>query len=207
MYNKTNTPRPAQSFGAVQETFRYNLAKGFNNGDQFTIVEDMPKSKPIRTEIGEPMKTKDGRTFEPMSYLIRVVSKGYEADMLVYPKLLPGLAILCPKGLANFKGTTFIFDGYNWAFLGIEGTTNMRAAPDARQPNLSEPAPQEDFGLKNIRQMLADIKTVTKLGVSVKVDQVTKIADSIAPGKALDMIKRAKEEGFMYEKDGVYIVV
>ena len=32
MYNKTNTPRPAQSFGAVQETFRYNLAKGFNTG-------------------------------------------------------------------------------------------------------------------------------------------------------------------------------
>jgi len=55
--------------------------------------------------------------------------------------------------------------------------------------------------------MLNDIKTVAKLGVSVKTDQVTKICDTIAPGKALDMIKRAKEEGFMYEKDGVYVVV
>ena len=207
MYNKTNTPRPAQSFGAVQETFRYNLAKGFNPGDQFTIVEDMPKSKPIRSEIGETIKTKDGRSFEPMSYLIRVVSRGYEADMLVYPKLLSGLAILCPKGLANFKGCTFLLDGCNWVYMGIEGTTSQKAALDARQPDLSAPKPAEDFGLNSIRQMLNDINTVTKLGVSVKIDQVTKICDIIAPGKALDMIKRAKEEGFMYEKDGVYIVV
>lgn len=207
MYNKPNTPRPAQSFGAVQETFRYNLAKGFNPGDQFTIVEDMPKSKPIRMETNE-MKTKDGsRTFQSETYLIRVTSKGYEADMLVYPKLLSGIAILCPKGLANFKGCTFLLDGYTWVYMGIEGTTSQRAAPDARQPDISEPAPQEDFGLKSIRQMLSDIKTVTKLGVAVKVDQVTKICDTIAPGKALDMIKRAKEEGFMYEKEGVYVVV
>ena len=207
MYNsKTNTPRPAQSFGAVQETFRYNLAKGFNTGDQFTIVEDMPKSKPIRFEVGEG-KAKDGHTFESKTYIIRVVSKGYEADMLVYPKLLPTLAILCPKGLENFKGCTFLLDGYNWVYMGIEGTTSQKAAPDARQPDLTAPATAEDFGLKNIRQMLSDIKTVTKLGMTVKIDQLTKICDVIVPGKALDMIKRAKEEGFMYEKDGVYVVV
>ena len=94
--------------------------------------------------------------------------------------------------------------GYIWV---SKARHTARAAPDTRQPDLSEPAPQEDFGLKNIRQMLSDVKTMTRVGVPVKIDQMTKIADTIAPGKALDMIKRAKEEGFMYEKDGVYIVV
>ena len=207
MYNnKQNTPRPAVSFGGTQETFRYNLAKSFNTGDQFTIVEDMPKSKPIRFEVGEG-KAKDGHTFESKTYLIRVVSKGYEADMTVYPKLLPTLAILCPKGMENFKGCTFLLDGYSWVYMGIEGTTSQRAAPDARQPDLSAPNPTEDFGLNNIRQMLNDVKTMTRVGVTVKFDQMTKIADTIAPGKAPDMIKRAKEEGFMYEKDGVFVVV
>jgi len=117
MIPQNNTPRPA-SFGSVQETFRYRL-RNLVSGDQFTIVEDMPRNKQIRFEMGKG-KAKDGREFDSKTYIIRVVLRGYEADMEVYEKELPKLAVLCPKGLENFKGCTFVFDGYNWAFLGIE---------------------------------------------------------------------------------------
>src|SRR3972149_7130660 len=108
MIPQNNTPRPAQSFGSVQETFRYRL-KNFTSGEQFSIVEDMPRSKPIRLETKMMKSQKDGRDFESKTYIIRITSKGYEADLEVYEKELPRLAVLCPKNLENFRGCTFVF--------------------------------------------------------------------------------------------------
>jgi len=218
MYNQPNNQiRPAQSFGSVQEEFKYNLAKGFSPGDQFTIVEDMPRSKPLRFEIGEgQFKEKDGTTrkFESKSYLIRVISRGYEADMLVYPKLLSKLAVLCPKGLENFKGATFVYDGYNWAYIGIETPSQpisniSQAMRDPRQPDLNPPAPQQDQAETFIKTMVKDMEYLKKVNspeyqITTKV--LMNIAESITPGKALDLITAAKTRGYIIESAGVYRV-
>lgn len=210
MYNQNNNqPKPAQSFGSAQESFKFNLAKGFNSGEQFTIIEDLPKTKPLRTEIGEG-KSKDGRIFESKTYLIRVVSRGVEADIRIYPKLLPGIAALCPKGLENFKGATFIFDGLNWSFLGIENTTNTQAPisnishamRDPRQPDLNPLPPQQDQRDVFVGKLIEGIKAINMIGTDVFGSDVLKMASKIAPGKEVEIVGYAKTKGLIHESDG-----
>jgi len=212
MYNQNNnTPRPAQSFGSVQETFRYNLARGFNSGDQFTIVEDMPKNKPIRFETGEA-QDKTGRKFESKKHLIRVVSRGYEADMVVYPKLLPGLAVLCPKGLENFKGATFVFDGINWAYMGIESTTQppitsvSSAMRDPRQPDLNPTPPQADQKDVAVNKLAEKISEYNMLGIEITTKMVMTISEKLLPNDAVGLMGYAKSKGMISETEGKWKV-
>jgi len=202
---QTNTINTAQSLGSVQESFRYRFSgkrSTFISGDQFTISEDMPRSKPIRFEIGEG--TKDGRTFESKTYLIRVKSKGYEADMEIYGRDLPGLSILCPIDLANFRGATFVFNGNNWAFLGIDAPAQQTRDP--RQPDLNPPNSQVDQAKMSIDKLIGDMKTVSKLGITLDAKQMMTIADTITPGHALELITNAKQLGYIIESAGVYRV-
>jgi hypothetical protein len=203
-YQTNSAPKPPQTLGNIQNNYVFRLSQFIGN-DQITIVEDLPKNRPVRQVTKKSSKGNDYTV-----YLLKVDFNGFVCDMELFGHELNTIAVACPKGTENFKDITLVHNGRAFVYLSTAfPLASAGTSRDARQPDLSVPVqePVEDFGLKNIRQMLADIKTVTKLGVSVKVDQVTKIADIIAPGKALDMIKRAKEEGFMYEKDGVYIVV
>jgi len=202
MVPQNNTPRPAQSFGSVQETFRYRL-RAFVSGDQFSIVEDMPRSKPIRCEK-EMKKGKDGRDFESKTYIIRVTSKGYEADLEIYEKELPRIAVLCPKDLTNFKGATFVFDGYNWAYMGIETTQTPisdigQAMRDPRQPDLNPAQDQRDIF---VAKLAASIQTLEGLGNKVDASVVMKICDNITPGKGMDLFAYAKGKGAISETNG-----
>jgi len=202
-----NTPQRPASFGSVQETFRYRL-RNFVSGDQFTIVEDMPRSKQIRFEMGKG-KAKDGREFDSKTYIIRVVLRGYEADMEVYEKELPKLAVLCPKGLENFKGCTFVFDGYNWAFLGIEtpqapiSNISQAMTRDPRQPDLNPVPDQRDLFLT---KLITGITTLEALGNKVDAAVIMKICENMTPGKALDLFQYAKTKGAISEVDGTWKV-
>ena len=201
MYQQNNTPKPAQSFGSVQETFRYRL-RAFNQGEQFSIVEDMPRSKPIRFEK-ETKKGRDGRDFESKTYLIRVVSRGYEADLEIYEKDLPGLAVLCPKGLENFKGATFVFDGNNWAYMGQETPQQpISSVSQAMAP--TQPQDQRDEFLARV---IKNIDLYTSLGSKADAAIVMKMCELITPGKALDLFQYAKTKGAIIETNGEYKTV
>jgi len=207
-----NTPRPARSFGSVQETFRYRFAN-FNSGDQFTIVEDMPRSKPVRLETKRLAGEKNGRKydFEAETYLIKVVSRGYEADIELKPSELMTLATLCPKGLENFKGATFVYDGYNWAYMGIETpqapiSNISQAMPprDPRQPDLNPAPDQRDLF---VTKLTTGMTTLEALGNKVDASVVMKICDNITPGKGIDLFQYAKGKGAIREDAGVWRVV
>jgi len=212
MINQPNTPqRSAQSFGSVQENFKYRLAN-FNSGDQFTIVEDMPRNKPIRLETKRMTGEKNGRKydFDAETYLIKVVSRGYEAFIELKPKELMTIATLCPKGLENFKGATFVYDGYNWSFLGIEtpqtpiSSISQAMAPrDPRQPDLTPPQDQRDLF---VIKLANSIQTLSEYGNKMDAAAVMSICEKITPGKAMDLFAYAKGKGAISEADGVYKV-
>lgn len=205
----TNTPRLAKSFGSVQDNFRYRMAT-FNSGGQFTIVEDMPRSKPIRLEINRKIGEKDGRKydFDAQTYLIKIVSRGYEADIELKPKELMNLSTLCPKGLDNFKGATFVFDGYNWAYMGIETPQTpisniAQAMRDPRQPDLNLVPDQRDLF---VQKLTTGITTLEALGNKVDAALVMKICDNITPGKGMDLFAYAKGKGAISEENGAWKV-
>lgn len=200
MYNKPNTPQLAASFGSVQETFRYRL-KNFGSGEQFSITEDMPKSKPIRFE-SKTMKGRNG-DFESKTFLIRVISRGIEADIEIYEKELPKLAILCPKGTENFKGSTFVFDGYNWAYMGVEAIQTPQRDP--RQPDLNGPTQPDQRDLF-LAKLVLSIQTLGEYGNKMDAAAVMSICEKITPGKALDLFQYGKVKGAFHEENGVYKV-
>ncbi len=211
MANQPNTPRPAQSFGSVQETFRYRMSN-FVSGDQFSIIEDMPRSKPVRLETKRMAGEKNGRKydFDAQTYLIRVVSRGYEADVELKPKDFMTLATLCPKGLENFRGTTFVFDGYKWAYMGIETTqtpiSNISQAMtprDPRQPDLNPAPDQRDLF---VTKLTTGMTTLEGLGNKVDAALVMKICDNITLGKGMDLFKYAKDQGKIREDNGTWKV-
>jgi hypothetical protein len=188
--------------------------ENFKSGDQFSIIEDMPRKKPIRFEMNHLAGEKNGRKydFDAKTNLIRITKNGYEADLELKPRDVPMFAILCPMGLENFKGATFVFDGYNWAYLGIE-TSNSNQPPisqvsqamrDPRQPDLNAPVDQIT---KNLETMVADITkmyAVNSPEYKIDIKILTNVANSILPGKALDLISAAKAQGYIFEQDGAY---
>ena len=207
MYNQTNTPKPAASFGSVQETYKHRL-DNFKSGDQITIVEDMPKGKPIRMESKRITGEKNGRKydFDAHTYLIRISNRGYEADLELKPRDLPMLAILCPKGTENFKGSTFVFDGYNWAYMGVETTTTqapIRNISDAMAPTYPKPSDQKD---KFVQMLASKIQMATEIGMPVDESKAISFADKISPGNGIDLIRAAKDAGYIYEQNGVFKV-
>jgi hypothetical protein len=205
MIPQNNTPRPSRSFGSVQETFRYRISN-FNSGEQFTIVEDMPRSKPVRLETKRMAGEKNGRKydFDAETYLIKVVSRGYEADIELKPKELMVVATLCPKGLENFKGATFVFDGYNWSFMGIETPhtpiSNIgQAMRDPRQPDLNPAPDQRDLYTQKLTN---SIQTLSEYGNKMDSAAVMSICEKITPGKAMDLFAYAKGKGTISETNG-----
>ncbi len=217
MYNQDNKqPQKPQSFGNVQETYKYRL-NNFKSGDQFTIVEDMPKNKPIRLETKRLVGEKNGKKydFDAKTYLIRISNRGYEADIELKPHDIPMFAILCPKGLDNFKGATFVFDGYNWSFMGIETPQSNQtpinnissAMRDPRQPDLSAPTQPEDQRDVYAKTLVSRIQVLNDMGTDAFMSDVLKLASKICPGKEVDIVGYTKSKGLISEKEGGVVKV
>jgi len=99
-----NQQKPAPTLGGVQQNFQYRL-RNFIINDQFTIVEDLPRTKPIRQAI------RAGQKGQYNVFLIRISSNAFEADLELFEGELNNLAIACPKDTQNFKGITLAYDG------------------------------------------------------------------------------------------------
>jgi len=193
-----NQQKPAPTLGGVQQNFQYRL-RNFIINDQFTIVEDLPRTKPIRQAI------RAGQKGQYNVFLIRISSNAFEADLELFEGELNNLAIACPKDTQNFKGITLAFDGRKWVYVCGE-TTPIR---DARQPDLTPPATPQDQTKTFIEAMIKDMEYLKKVNspeyqITTKV--LMNIAESITPGKALDIITAAKTQGYIIESAGVYRV-
>jgi len=108
--------------------------------------------------------------------------------------------------MMNFKGCTFIHDGYNWAYLGIEtpqtpisNISQAMTPRDPRQPDLNPSNHQKDIF---VEKLTAGITTLAALGNKVDSAVVMKICENITPGKALDLFQYAKGKGAISETNG-----
>lgn len=222
MYNQNNNQaKPAASFGSVQENYKYEFSgkyPSFKSGDEFTITEDLPRSKTIRFEIGEGIKKNaDGteRKFESKTYLIRVICRGYEADMKIWGKDLPKLATLCPKGLDNFKGCTFSFDGYNWSYIGNNATPSAPTTPissisqamSARIPEPTEQVISTNDQINTFAAQLADKIKFAQEFKKIYGSDIQTWADKITPNNGKALVEYAKRQGLIVEEEGIFKVV
>jgi len=195
--------KAAPTFGGVQQNFQYRL-RNFIINDQFTIVEDLPRTKPIR------QAQKAGSKGQYTVFLIRISSNNFEADLELFEGELNNLAIACPKDTQNFKGITLAFDGRKWVYICSD------APSDPRQPNLypnpqtspiSQPQQSTDQKSLFMAKMIGSMRALESVGVPCDISKLTLMCESISPGNALQLISTAKGEGRICEKDGKYVVV
>jgi hypothetical protein len=207
MYPTQNQPpKPPQTLGDMQTHYAFRMSQ-FINGDQITIVEDLPKNKPVRENRKKSQKGNDYTV-----YLIRINANGFEADLEMFAVELNNLAIACPKGTDNFKGIVLVHNGRTFTYLmGNMPTPQAAIIPDRRQPDLyASPAPVEapvDQSKAFIVKMVNGMEYMKKVyspeyRITTKV--LMTIAESITPGKALELIANAKAQGYITESDGVY---
>lgn len=201
--NQVQQPKPPQTFGNIQNTYVFRLSQ-FINGDQITIVEDLHKNKPIREAKKHSLKGNDYTV-----YLIRINSNGFEADLELFVFELSALAMACPKGTENLKGMVLIHNGRSFTYLmGNMPIPEISVIPDRRQPDLNPPSQPVDQVKADIDKMCADMKSMYAVNSSeykIDIKVLTNVANSILPGKALDLIQAAKTQGAIYEQPiGVY---
>lgn len=184
---------PSQTMGAIRTNFRFKLF-GMRANDQFTIVEDLPENKRVRSEI---RNAKDSQRPYPV-YFIKVLMNGFEADLEMLEGELSKIAIAVPKDIKNFKGVTLGFDGYKWVYVCQDMPTPGQPEP---QPNVYENL-QDAF----LRRMVDSIKALNMIGTQVTIDALIKMCETITPGDALGLIAAGKSKGLIYEQAGVYKV-
>lgn len=185
-----NQAKPAPTLASIQREFTYSLF-GFRVNDQFTIVEDLPATKPIKqiTKIAN----KTGKPYQV--FVIRITSNNFEANLELFETELNKIAIACPKDITNFKGVTLAFDGQRWVYVSQDTNT-------PGQPQLDANVPLNANAINN--KIVADIQSLNKVGVQVDIKVLTNICDAIQPGKALELIQAAKTGGYIVESNGIY---
>jgi len=193
-----NQQKPAPTLGGVQQNFQYRL-RNFIINDQFTIIEDLPRTKPIRQAI------RAGAKGQYNVFLIRISSNAFEADLELFEGELNNLAIACPKDTQNFKGITLAYDGRKWVYVGGEMPIPRDPMLDKR-PDLNPPADQTETFIKSLVKDMEYLKKVNSPEYQVTTKVLMNIAESITPGKALDLITNAKSQGYIIESAGVYRV-
>lgn len=195
MFNQNQqVAKPPQTLGNMQNNYVFRLSQ-FINGDQITIVEDLPKNKPVR----EVRKT--SAKGNPYSvYLIRINSNGFEADLELFAGELNNLAVACPKGTENFKGIVLVHNGRSFTYL--MGNMPPPTISDSRQPDLNPVPPQEDQRDAFARTLITRIQIVNDMGTDVFMSDVLKLASKICPGKEVEIVGYIKAKGLITEKEG-----
>jgi hypothetical protein len=188
-------PEPALSLGEIQQTFTFKL-RNFKYGDQFTIIEDLPRAKKCRQVVKKAMKTGQPYTVNA----IRVSHNSFEADLELFGEELALIAVACPKDTINFKGIALSFDGQKWICVS-SNTQDMGFQPNMP---LNKPVDQRDA---QVNQLVAFIKAQNFVDMPVTYPILQKVADKISPNNAVDLIGYAKTQGAIYEKDGNYKAV
>lgn len=193
-----NQAKPAPTFAGVQQNFVYRLRQFIIN-DQFTIIEDLPRTKPIRQAF------RAGTKGQYTVFLIRISSGGFEADLELFEGELNYLAIACPKTTQNFKGATLAYVGRRLVYVCGEMPAPLQS--DSRQPDLNpptEPADQRDVFVKSL---ITRIQVLNDMGTDAFMSDVLKLASKICPGKEVDIVGYAKTKGMLKEIEGGVIKV
>lgn len=197
-YPQPNTQKPAPTFGSIQREFAYTLYN-FRVNDQFTIVEDLPSTKPIRqiTKIAN----KTGKPYQV--FVIRITSNNFEANLELYESELNKIAIACPKDITNFKGVTLAFDGQKWVYVCQDTNTpgTGQSAP------ISQPQQPQNQKSLFLTKMIGSMRALESVGVPVDAAKLTKMCDAMSPGNALELIAAAKSQGLIVESQGIFRVI
>lgn len=183
----TPQQKPAPTMGSLQQSFVFRFRQFLIN-DQFTIIEDLPVTKPVRQVTRQSAKG-----FNYSVFLMKISSGGVEADLEMMDHELTAIAIACPKDTKNFKGITLAFDGRRWVYICSDTNAQQNAPTTQFQPQGSN---------TDIEKLVTGIKAINSIGTDVLMSDLIKMADKITPGKALDLIQAAKAGGYVYEKDG-----
>lgn len=192
----TPTP-PAPTLGSIRQNFAFRLF-GMRQGDQFTIIEDLPETKRIRSVIRQAQKS--GKDY-PV-FLIRISMNGFEADLELMETELSQLAIAVPREIKNYKGVTLANNGSRWEYV-CQTTESMN---DGFKPPITQPVSPEAQKDAFLRKMCEDMTTLNKIGTSITPEVMLKIADAITPGDAMGLIAAAKTKGLIFEQAGVFKV-
>ena len=158
----------------------------------FEITEDIPPTKKFRM-VKVTGETKAGVKFESDKFAFKVQSGLIEKDLALTKHELQSLILLIPPGWNNLKGTTFKCDGMQIEYV----CTNNTGAPQAPAQQ-SQQADQRDAQVARLKEA---ITFSASLGTPVVIQILTKIAENVAPGKALDLIMYAKTKGEITEGD------
>lgn len=199
--NKAFTPQsPAQLKREYMET-PFWFSK-FQPGSQLTIVEDLPRNKPMRFEMRPSNKGGPAYAVNLIKITDGFVSKDVELSKTNAQLLFSGL----PDSIENLRGCTFANDAGRWVFVA------QSDMGQSFQQN-AQKSPKDASGQTNTNQVdglylkLAQSVTLcTTIGQKTTKDVVVQIARNIVqPGQDVEaFIHAAKMAGWLVERDGVY---
>lgn len=201
----------SESIMQLKKDFVFRLSQFIINKGQFTIVEDLPATKPIRMENKKTLKpsprTGQFGTYEV--YLIKIAADGYEANLEMFKTELTHLAIAFPDGLSNYKGVTLAHDGSHWVYVcGGNGDPSFQPnAQNTPKSPVNAPGQQNTTQIDGLYLKLAQAVTLCQtIGQKTTKDNVIQVARNIvAPGQDVEaFVQAAKMAGWLVERDGVY---
>ena len=191
--NKFVPKSPEQYRKEYMET-PFWIAK-FGPGSQFTIVEDLPRNKPLRYYMKPSQRGGPAYASNLVKITDGIVTKDLELSMTNAQLLF--IALPGPEVVQNLKGCTFANENGKWVFVG-------QTTPDMTLNNPASNATEAPTTIGNMVKMLHQaIEANVNAGIKNTPDAVIKIADKIKPGDALGLIAAAKEAGWICEVGGI----
>ena len=191
--NKFVPKSPEQYRKEYMET-PFWIAK-FGPGSQFTIVEDLPRNKPLRYYMKPSQRGGPAYASNLVKITDGIVTKDLELSMTNAQLLF--IALPGPEVVQNLKGCTFANENGKWVFVG-------QTTPDMALNNPASNATEAPTTIGNMVKMLHQaIEGNVNAGIKNTPAEVIKLADKIKPGDALGLINAAKEQGWICEVGGV----
>ncbi|MCZ7362868.1 MAG: hypothetical protein O8C58_05995 [Candidatus Methanoperedens sp.] len=174
-------------------------------GKQFTITEDLPKTKIIRETQAKAQKTGKPYTL----YLIKVQEGIFEKDIQLYESDLETLFMKMPTSLVNYKGATLTLSNDPvspvMTYIGQVTDDMNENFPKPTQSPTNTPGPHNDQTEDKYRELAQAITFSQKIGIQTTKDKVLQIAVNIVPGQDAEaFIHGAKMAGWIVERDHIF---
>jgi len=197
--NKAFVPQsPAQLKKEYMETpFWFSM---FGPGSQITIVEDLPRNKPMRFYM-KPDTKRGGPAYA--SNLIKITDGFSEKDLDLSKTSAQRLFLNLPDNIQNLKGCTFANDNGRWIFVAQTDTSLNSGFP---QPTRAPEHEQSTLDLR-IRALKEAMSLTASLGTKIDSKIMIVLAERFEPGNALGLIGSAKNSGQIMEKEGTFYTV
>ena len=210
MYTEQRIAQPALSMAQVRKDFTFRMSNFVASHGQFTIVEDMPITKPVRTTKKQSQK---GNTYDV--YMIKVDVDGFVGDLEMFKGELQQLAIVMPADLVNYKGVTLVHDGTRWTAYPPQTATipNTTSVPAPVSTTVTIPAAvpkapaYEDQASKYATQLHTMMRMNDPGNAGYNLGALISFCSDITNGDALGLIQYAKSQGLIVEKSGIYRAV